>query len=82
VCKNPPQGGRKTVPRQSPGRAQAEGDKTSGSENETHLVAGPPGRAVAGLAAALGPGGLPRHRRLPGVASESVQVFRWLMETT
>ncbi len=35
----PPQGGRKTVPGTIPGSARADGGETSGSENETHLVA-------------------------------------------
>ncbi len=52
-AKTPPQGGGKTVPRPSPGAAPAEGEETSGSRNETCLVAaGQPGWAVAGLAAA------------------------------
>ncbi len=63
-AKTPPlQGGRKTVPGLSPGGARAEGGETSGSENNTHLVAaGSPGWVVAGLATALMSGGLPRHR--------------------
>jgi hypothetical protein len=49
------------VPGLSHGGAGGEGEKTSGSENDTRLVAaGPPGRL---------PSGLPRRRGLPGVAS-------------
>jgi hypothetical protein len=52
---------------------EGEGEETRGSENETCLVAaGPPGRL---------PIGRPRHRRLPGVASASVQALRRLTET-
>ncbi len=66
----------------SPGGAQAEGEKTSGSENETRLVAaGPPWWAVAGLAAALRPGSQPQQSGLPGMVSTSVQAFRQLTET-
>jgi hypothetical protein len=57
---------RKTVLGPSRGGAGEEGVETSGSENETRLVAaGPPG---------CEPGGLPRRRRLPGVASAAVSL--------
>ncbi len=47
---------------------------TSGSENETHLVAaGPPGGE---------PGGLPQRRGLPCSASGAVQALRQLMAMT
>jgi hypothetical protein len=59
-AKTPLQGGRKTVPVPSLGGAPAEGEETSGSVNETRLVAaGPPGWAMVGLVAEPGPGGLP-----------------------
>jgi hypothetical protein len=81
--KPPPEGRRKTVSGPSPGGARAEGEETSRSENGTRLAAdGPPGQAVADLAAALGPGGLPWCRRLPGMASVYMQAFRRLTETT
>jgi hypothetical protein len=59
----------------SPGGAgEEEGEETSGSENETRLVAaGPPG---------CEPGGLPRRHGLPGVVSAAVQALRQLMATT
>ncbi len=51
----------------------------SRSENETHLVvAGPPDWVVAGMAAAPGPGGLPRYCGLPGVASTAMHTLMWL----
>ncbi len=53
------------VPGPSRGGAGGEGGDTSGSENETRLVAaGPPGRE---------PGGLPWQRGLPDSASAAVQ---------
>ncbi len=67
--------GRKLVPGPSRGGArEEEGEETSGSENETRLVAARlPGRE---------PGGLPRQRGLPGVASAAVQALRRLTATT
>jgi hypothetical protein len=51
-----------------------ESEETSGSENETRLVAARlPERE---------PGGLPWRRGLPGVASTAVQAFRRLTATT
>jgi hypothetical protein len=53
---------------------EGEGEETSGSENETRLVAARP----------LGhkPEGLPGRCGLPGMASAAVQAFRWLTVTT
>jgi hypothetical protein len=53
---------------------EGEGEETSGSENKTRLDA----------VRLLGrePGGLPRQRRLPGVASAAVEALRRLMATT
>ncbi len=66
--------GRKTVPGPSQGGAGKEGDDTSGSENETRLVAaGLPGRK---------PGSLPRRCWLPGSASAAVQALRQLTAMT
>ncbi len=67
--------GRKTVPGPSRGSAgEEEGEETSESENKTPLVAArPPERE---------PGGLPRRRGLPGVASVVVQALRRLTATT
>jgi hypothetical protein len=67
--------GRKTVPGPSRGGAgEDEGEETSGSENKTRVVAARlPGRE---------PGGLPRRRGLPGMASVAVQALRRLMATT
>ncbi len=74
ACKNL-LAGRKMVPGPSRGGAdEGEGEETSGSENETCLFAArPPGRK---------PGGLPRRRGLPGVASTAVQALMLLMATT
>ncbi len=56
------------------GADEDEGEETSGSENETRLVAVRlPGRE---------PGGLPRRRGLQGVASAAVQALRRLTATT
>jgi hypothetical protein len=56
------------------GAGEEEGEETSGSENETCLVAaGPPGRE---------PNGLPQRDGLPGMASAVVQALRRLMATT
>jgi hypothetical protein len=67
--------GRKTVPGPSSSSAgEEEGEETSGSENETRLVAaGPPG---------CEPGGLWRQRRLPGVESAAVQALMQLTAIT
>ncbi len=51
-----------------------EGEETSGSENKTRLVAARPSEHETG--------GLPRRRRLPGVASAAVQALRRLTATT
>ncbi len=65
----------KMVPGLSHGGArEEEGEETSGSENETRLVAARlPGRE---------PGSLPRRRGLPGVASAAVQALRRLTAST
>jgi hypothetical protein len=65
----------KTVPGPSHGGTdEGEGKATSGSENETCLVAArPSGRE---------PGGLLHRRRLPGVVSAAVQALRRLTATT
>jgi hypothetical protein len=55
------------------GGAGKEGEETSGSENETRLVA-------AGLPGCE-PGGLPRRRRLRGVVSAAMQALRRLTVT-
>ncbi len=66
--------GRKTVLGPSCGGAGKEGVETSGSENETRLVAAElPG---------CEPGSLPRRRRLPGMASAAVQALRRLTAMT
>jgi hypothetical protein len=67
--------GRKTVLELScGGTGEEEDEETSGSENETRLVA-------AGLPGCE-PSGLPRSRGLPGVASTAVQSLRQLTATT
>ncbi len=56
------------------GADEDEGEETSGSENETRLVAARlPGRE---------PGGLPRRRGLPGVAYAAMQALRRVTATT
>jgi hypothetical protein len=61
---------RKTVLGLSCGSAGGEGEETSGSENETHLVAaGPPG---------CKPGSLPWRRGLPGMVSAVIQALKVL----
>ncbi len=67
--------GRKTVPGLSRGgTGEEEGEETSGSENETRLVASRlPGHE---------PGGLPWQHRLPDVASVAGQALRRLTATT
>ncbi len=73
-----PAGWEKAVPGPSPGAAPAEGEETCGSENETRLVAaGPPGWAVAGMAAVPGPGGLPRHCGLSDVDSKGFFLYNF-----
>jgi hypothetical protein len=42
------------------------------------VAAGLPGWAAAGMSTAPGPGSLPRHRGLPGVAFAAVQALRRL----
>ncbi len=62
-----------TVPGRSLSGTWAEGGETSGSENETRLIAaGQPGRTATSLAAMQGTAGLPQYRRLPGMAYFSV----------
>ncbi len=62
------------VPGPSRGSSRREGEETSGSENETRLVAAGP----------LGckPGNLPQRCGLPGVVSAAVQALRELTATT
>jgi hypothetical protein len=62
------------VPGPSRGGAGGEGEETSWSGNETHLVAaGPPG---------CEPGDLPRRHGLPSMASTAMQALRLLTAIT
>jgi hypothetical protein len=79
ACKNPPRGGRKTVPRQMSRLLCYEGEYINRSENEASLVAAGLSRwAVARVAVAPWPGSPQRHRRLSGMASTVVYALRRL----
>jgi hypothetical protein len=79
VFKTSARGRRKTVPRRILGCFCCDDGDTSGSKNETRLVAaGPPGWVTAGVAVEPGPGSLLQRCGLPGMAPAAVHTLRQL----